>query len=264
MVDPVSNPGSTGAGQQDPFDSNSDFAVIAFIVEQMMAQLDTMKLVKVVKVTGGAGALAIAGTVDVQLLVNQIDGSGNSTPNGVVYGIPWFRMQGGKNAIICDPLVDDIGFVVCSDRDISNVKAKKGQANPGSYRRYNVSDGVYVGGVLNAVPEQWVRFTTDMVEVGDKTGNVVKLSSTGIELTPHGALPVKVNGNLIVTGNFQLGGLLESVDGTLYTGKIWTGGEIVSRVGTGGAVSLSTHVHTQPNDGHGDVEQPTAAPTPGS
>lgn len=257
MADPTAKSGSTGAGQLDPLDANSDFSVIAFIVRQMMAQLDTMKLVKVTKVTGGAGALGAAGTVDVQLLVNQLDGSGNSTPNGVVYGIPYFRLQGGKNAVICDPVVDDVGFVVCSDRDISNVKSKKGQANPGSYRRYNVSDGVYVGGVLNETPEQWIRFTEDTVEVGDKTGNVVKLSSAGIEFTPHGALPVKVNGNLIVTGNLLLGGNLLAEAGTRYAGNLDTSGDVIA-----GTVHLKTHTHTQANDSHGDVEGVISAPVP--
>jgi hypothetical protein len=251
----TSTPGSTGAGQQDPSDSNSDFSVISFIVRQMISQLDTMKLVKIVKVTGGAGALGAAGTVDVQLLVNQLDGSGNATPNGTVYGIPWFRLGGGKNAVICDPLVGDIGFVVCSDRDISGVKSKKGQANPGSYRKYNVSDGVYVGGILSDTPEQWVRFTADTIEVGDKTGNVVKLSSAGIELTPHGVLPVKVNGNLIVTGNLLLGGTVEAVDGTPYTGNISTTGDV-----TAGGKSLKTHTHSQGADSHGDTEANTSAP----
>lgn len=250
----TANSGSTGAGQADPFDANSDFSVISFIVRQMVAGLDTMKLVKVVKVTEGGGAVAAAGTVDVQLLVNQIDGSGNATPNGVVYGIPWYRLQGGKNAIILDPKVDDVGYVDVSDRDISNVKAKRGQANPGSFRKYNVSDGVYVGGVLNDTPEQWIRFTDDTIEVGDKTGNVVKLSSAGIELTPSGVLPVKVNGNLIVTGNFQLGGLLKAVDGTGYASNIVTTGEV-----TAGSIGLKTHHHTQAADSHGDTEQPTGA-----
>jgi hypothetical protein len=255
MVDQTSTPGSTGAGQQDPLDSNSDFAVAAFIVEQMMAQLDTMKLVKVTKVTGGG--TDAAGTVDVQLLVNQLDGSGNSTPNGTVYGIPWLRLGAGKTAIICDPVVGDIGYVVCSDRDISSVKTKKGQANPGSYRRYNVSDGVYIGSLFADAPEQYVRFTEGVIEIHDKTGNVVKLSSAGIELTPNGVLPVTVNGNLVVTGNLLLGGNVLAQAGTRYAGNFSTTGDVIA-----GTVHLKTHTHTQPADSHGDTEQPTSVPVP--
>ena len=90
------SPGS-GYGQQIPEDSNSLLSGVAFLVRQMLAQMDTMKLVQVVAVYGGAGAIAAAGTVDVLLLVNQIDGATppNSTPSGTVYGIPWSRVAGG-------------------------------------------------------------------------------------------------------------------------------------------------------------------------
>ncbi len=134
------------------------------------------------------------------------------------------------------------------------MKSTKAQANPGSLRKYNVSDGVYVGGLLNETPEQYVLFTADTIKVGDKTGNVVEMKSTGIELAPSGALPVKVIGNLIVTGNFQLGGNVLSQVGGVYGGNFVTSGLI-----TANGVGLSTHHHTQAADSHGDTEQPTGA-----
>jgi hypothetical protein len=253
----TSSSGSSGAGQQTPTDGNSDFTVITFIVRQMLAQLDTMKLVKVVKVTGGGGAIAAAGTVDVQLLVNQIDGDGNATENGVVHGVPWYRLQGGKNAVICDPQVGDVGFVVVSDRDISNLKAPgaKKQVNPGSFRKYSVADGVYIGGALNETPDQHIVFTDDTIKITDKTGNVIEMKSSGIELTPSGALPVTVNGNLIVTGNFQLGGSVLSQAGAVYAGNIETTGDVIA-----GGKSVKTHTHSQGADSHGDNEVDTSAP----
>lgn len=261
MVDQTANSGSSGAGQQDPGTSNSDFTVATFIVRQMLAKLDTMKPVKVVKVTGGGGAIAKAGTVDVQLLVSQLDGSANSTPNGVVHNIPWWRMQGGKNAVICDPLVGDIGFVMCADRDISNLKAavagdKDPMVPPGSFRKFNVADGIYVGGMLNGVPEQYLAFSESGIVWTDRHGNVIKSSSTGIDLTPASGLPVTVNGSLIVTQNLQLGGTVLAQNGGPYAGTISTSGNIVSQ-----GVNLKTHTHTQPNDSRGDIEAPTNPPS---
>lgn len=258
---------NTGAGQQDPADSNSDFDVTCFIIRQMMAQLDTMKLVKVMAVTGGGGALAHAGTVDVQPLVNLIDGSGNATKHGTVYGIPWMRLQGGTGAVILDPAVGDVGYVLCADRDISNVKGLTPgsvvQANPGSYRKYSIADGVYVGGLLNEVPAQYIAFSDSGIKIADRHGNVVETSATGIAITPKSGSPVTVNGPLVVTGNFQLGGSLLAQPGGVYGGNLVTSGAITS--GTGGsAVTLRTHTHTQAADSHGDTEQPTAAPTGGT
>lgn len=196
--------GSTGVGQQTPEDSNSPFTVRDFHIRQLMATLDTMKLVKVTAVTG-TGAGSRAGTVDVQLLVNSIDGAGNATKQGIVYGIPWMRIQGGRNALVCDPQVGDIGYVICSDRDISSVKAavtggKNPITNPGSNRKYSISDGVYVGSILGAIPERYIAITDTGIKIADNHGNVVEMSSSGIKLT---ATTVTVEGDLNVTGDVK-------------------------------------------------------------
>lgn len=191
---------TVGYGQQQPEDSGDPFNAISFLVRQLIAQMSTMKLVQV-KAVHSDGAVAAAGTVDVLPLVNQIDGNNNGTPHGTVYGIPWFRLQGGLNAVICDPQVDDIGYVVVSDRDISNVKSTKAQANPGSFRKFDLADGIYVGGCLMGTPEQYVLFTSDGIKIADKNGNVLEMKNDGIHVT--GGLIV--NGAITATGNITAG-----------------------------------------------------------
>lgn len=181
------------AGQEGLTTPGSPFNQIAFMIQQMIAQLSTMKVVEIMKVTN-AGELAAVGFVDVKPMVSQVDGLGNATPHGTVYNIPYFRLQGGTNAIIMDPVVGDIGFVVVSDRDISTVKAEKKAGTPGSFRRYDLADGVYVGGILNAVPEQYVTFTTAGIKIADKNGNVIEMKAGAIELT---ATALKFNGTVI-------------------------------------------------------------------
>jgi hypothetical protein len=144
-------------GQQSATAGGSEFNAIAFLVEQMIGRANTATLVKVLACTN-SGDVSAVGFVDVQLLVNQLDGSGQAISNATVYKVPYFRLQGGTNAVILDPKVGDIGIAVFADHDISSVKANKGQANPGSWRRFDVSDGLYFGGVLNGVPVQYVQF----------------------------------------------------------------------------------------------------------
>jgi hypothetical protein len=108
----------SGTGQQDITDGNGAFNATSFLVRQMLAETNTADLVKVVSVTS-AGALAKAGVVAVQPLVNQIDGQGNATPHGTIYNLIYFRMQGGANAVILDPAVGDIGMAAYCSRDIS-------------------------------------------------------------------------------------------------------------------------------------------------
>src|ERR1043166_3790476 len=165
------------SGQQGLTDPGSEFNVFCFIVQQLLGKVRTLVPVKVTAVH--AGERLAAGTVDVQPLVNQVDGIGNKTEHGIVLGIPVFRLQAGSFAIILDPQVDDLGFVVCADRDISAVKANKAISNPGSKRRFSLADGVYFGGMLNAAPDQYIKFSSDGVTIADKFGHKIESTSAG-------------------------------------------------------------------------------------
>lgn len=192
----MSDAGTFGYGQMVPTDTASQLAIISFVVRQMMARLDTMKLVQVKAVHGGGGAIAAAGTVDVLPLVNQVDGNFNATPHGIVYGLPWWRLQGGNSGLICDPVAGDIGYVMCADRDSSAVVRTKQQSNPGTRRKHNIADGIYVGGLLNGPPTQYIVFTSQGIKIVDINGNVLEMTSAGFELMGN----VKVTGNIEATG----------------------------------------------------------------
>lgn len=209
-------------GQQSTYDDTSDHNAIAFLIRQTLGSVRTGIPVKVTAVHDGG--LGPAPTVDVQPLVNQIDGIGNQTAHGKIFGIPVLRIQGGKNAIICDPAVDDIGWLSIADRDISAVKANKGkQSNPGSYRRHNLADGVYIGAILNpADPTQYVQFTANGIKIADKNGNIVEMKSGEIDIT---ATKVTISGDLAVSG------------------KITAAAEITAGFGGADSVTLTQHKH---------------------
>lgn len=251
--------GSIGAGQFTPLDGNSDFTVAAFIVRQIMAELDTMKPCKVVAVHPGSGSPPAPGTVDVQLLVSLLDGAGNAVQQGIVYGVPYWRFQFGPWAIVADPAKDNVGFIVCADRDISALAnsvangSAAGIVNPGSLRKYSVSDGIYVGGCFNPVPAAtlWLKPDGSFV-LTDKSGNVLQGTASGISATPAGG------GAFIVNGPLQLGGAIQAIGGGTYTGDIKTSGAVEAGVGGGDHVTLQGHKH-----GTGTAAAGTTVPTPG-
>lgn len=144
-------------GAQTPDSSSSDFNAHNFLIHQAMGRIGTSTIVKVLAVTN-SGGLTAAGTVDVQPLVNQIDGAGNAIPHGTIHGLPYSRMHGGNNAVIMDPQVNDLGIVTFASRDISSVIANRAAANPGSFRRHDMADGMYVGAILNGIPSQFIQF----------------------------------------------------------------------------------------------------------
>lgn len=221
-----------GYGQLTPYDTYSDFNVISFMTRQMLAQLSTMKLVQITAVHTN-GTFAAPGTVDVMPLVNQIDGQGNSTPHGVVYGIPWFRYQAGTTAIICDPVVGDVGYVVVSDRDISSVKSTGKQANPGSRRTFDLSDGVYVGGLFGKAPTNYIYLNPQGgFTLQDQFGNQFVSSSSGWLL----------KGNLKVQGTLEATQIQTDDNGLAVTGNITATGTIKGNNGAS-FVGLTTHEH---------------------
>jgi hypothetical protein len=146
-------------GQQNPGTSASEYNALAFVVGQLLQKMQTVTLVRVVAVSNDGGVSPV-GTVDVQPLVNQMSGDRKPTPHGTVYGVPYFRLQGGTDAVILDPKVGDIGMCAFASRDISAVKVAKAPANPGSFRMYDWADGLYFGGfrpVLSPAPGRWPR-----------------------------------------------------------------------------------------------------------
>lgn len=151
-------------GQAQAGDAQGDYGALMFAIMQALARVETATLVRVTAVTN-AGGLSPVGFVDLQPLVNQLDGAGNAMPHGQLHHIPYFRIQGGTDAIILDPKVGDIGLAVFANRDISAVKASKAQANPGSWRSHDMADGVYIGGLLNGTPVQYVQFSGGGINV---------------------------------------------------------------------------------------------------
>lgn len=209
----------TTYGQALPDNANSEFNATSFLIKQLIARVHTATVVQVQKVTNNGGNSPV-GSVDVLPLVNQVDGFGGATPHVTVYGLPYVRIQGGKNALILDPEVGDLGVALFCSRDISAVKNAKKQSNPGSRRRHSMSDGIYIGGILNATPQQYVRFF-----------------SGGIDIKSTGVVTVNAANTLTFTAT---NATLDSA------GNLTVKGDVVA-----GTISLQHHVHTGVQSGTG-------------
>lgn len=185
--------GGGSTGQQRAASGFGDLNATTFLMQQMLARIATVTLVRVKAVTN-VGGVAPVGFVDVQPMVAQLDGAGDAVPHGVIHNVPYFRLQGGRNAVILDPEVGDIGIAGFASRDISAVKASKAPANPGSMRRFDHADALYWGGVLNAAPEQFVAFSKTGIAVVSPTKVTIKAPNT------------EVQGDMHVTGNTRIDG----------------------------------------------------------
>lgn len=211
-------------GQQGLASDTSESNAFHFAIQQAINDVRTNVPVKIIAVHGGG--VGAPPTVDVQPLINQIDGQGNQTPHGIIYGIPCARSQGGGNTIIVDPKTGDVGMMHVSDRDMSSLKGNKGtQSNPGSFRSHDLADGVYHGPILNpANPDQYVQFT-----------------DTGIKLVNKGGCIIEMSGST-----------------TTITGDLHVTGQIIAGFGGGDTVNVQTHVHSGIVRGGANTDAPVA------
>lgn len=178
-----------------PTSPTSGHNSLRFAMEMAANAKMTCTIVKVKKVTVTDDVGPI-GRVNVLPLVQMVDGIQRTTDHVTVNNLPYMRVVGGKRAIIMDPKEGDIGFVVTADRDISGVKEKKDTAPPGSGRKYNISDGMFVGAVIADKPTSYVRFVGDStIEISpDKGVTAIWIRPGRIDLgkkdAPHAVVTV--------------------------------------------------------------------------
>ena len=201
------------------------------MIRSIQAGVHTASLVKVLSCTNDGG-LSPFGFVDLQPLVNQVDGFGNPVPQPVIHGCPYFSLQGGADAIIMDPKVGDQGIAVFAERDITRVVAnanagQPGAANPGSGRKFDLSDGLYIGGLLNGIPTQYIQF-----------------NSSGISIVTPNDVVVTAGGNATVTaeGDISATATTGDITVTATAGDITAnaGGDITATAATTASVTAPT------------------------
>ena len=180
-------------------DNASEVGRLQFIITSALSGLRTAMPVKVISVTN-AGGVSPIGTVSVQPMVSAIDGAGQIWAHGIIYNVPYMRIQGGTNGIILDPVVGDIGIATVCDRDISTVKNAKKVSAPGSTRKNDMSDIVYLMTIIGSAPTQYVQFNssgitiTSPVNVTVNAPTAIVNSSTSVTMnTPI----LKVSGDII-------------------------------------------------------------------
>ena len=179
-------------GQKGLTDDASLFHWVHFIVRQAIAEIRTAVPVKVTAVHGGG--VGAPPTVDIRPLVKQMDGAGNTSSHGQIFGSNVARNQGGTSAIINDPVVGDIGLLIVPDRDISSVAANAGEANPGSFRRHDLADGIYHHAIINPTPPtQYTHYKGEGVDRVDNQGNTISTGAGGIaHLTTLASAAIKL------------------------------------------------------------------------
>lgn len=189
-----------------PEAQTDDYNSIRYIIESVIDS--EVKTIDLVRVTG----INDDGTINVIPVVQTVSAGNEPIPVININHIRYIRWQAGTNAIKMIPEVGDVGLFCICKKDISN--AENGLV--GSFRQWNVQDGIYLGGIfnLNQQPTTYVEINGDInitganVNINAETANI---KASAINL-----------GDGATQGVARIG---DSVD--LSTGKIVSGSSVV-------------------------------------
>lgn len=173
---------NTVKGQKKPNTAGSEYNALQFMIKQAIGgQVHTAIPVRVQAVDGLF--------VDVLPLVSSVDGYGKSVEPTTLFHLPVFRYHAGVAAVIVDPVPGDIGLAVFAQADSSNVNTDTdAPQQPGSFRRYSMSDGFFFNGFHKADPSVYIEVTQD---------GVVNIQ----------AATVNISGNVNIGGDATIGGI---------------------------------------------------------
>ncbi|WP_373203321.1 phage baseplate protein [Citrobacter amalonaticus] len=168
MADNLFTPTSAQTSEAESF---------SYIFKSLLSGAFFIELVQVEAIRGTAPNLV----VDVLPLVTRTDPSGAMIDNSPIYNVPVFRLQRGNSAVIMNPVPGDIGMIAVCDRDNSVARANRKQSIPGSKRTHSKSDAIYLGGVLNGQPSQFIEFADGAINI--TTPNPVNINCSSVNIT---------------------------------------------------------------------------------
>ena len=179
--------GNGYAGQSWQQSGGDVLNAVDFITRRVMGEKAFAGMVKVISCSN-TGGLAPIGTVTVQPMVHQTNTLGTVMPHGSIFNLPYCRIQGGSSAVVLDPVAGDIGVAVFCDRDTSAVRATGAPAAPGSMRRNDWADGIYLFTVSAGAPTTYIMLNG--INVNIVTPGNLTISAANATLTAAGNLRV--------------------------------------------------------------------------
>lgn len=239
---------------------NAQEFFIRSIVKRMISTAIPVRVDAVESRAGeGSGALY----VDVTPLICQTDADGNSIDPVSIPHLPYFRLQHGSAAVICDPKVGDIGLAIFAQQDVSRLTGQTNPVAPGTFRCFDMSDGFYIGGFWGQKPTTFIHIedsghvtitAPEAVVVNTTTATVNASGSTKID-SPS----VTITGDTTIEKTLSVRGLITGTGGMTVSGG--SGASVTGNMSVSGGdvtadgVGLKSHTHTCPDGetgtGHG-------------
>ena len=225
----------------DNFASSNPLNSMEFFIRSLISQVVSTSLPVVVTAVERKGEDAGAGYVTVKPLLQPRNNSGDGLEVTTIPKLPYFRLQHGKAAIICDPKVGDIGLAVVAKHDISNINGSTTPKVPATYRKFDPSDSFYIGGFWGKAPEVFIHLEDEgTIQIKAPT----KITMDAPECEVNASTSFTVNSAQINLNGPISGGGSGGADAT-FTGDVNAKG-----------ISLTSHTHTGVQSGNSSTGAP--------
>ena len=178
-------------GNKRATSGSTQYNAMEFLIRNTILGLVNTAIPVIVTAVDAGGASEPTGYVTVKPLVCQVDGFGETLDPAELFRVPYARVQGGVAALVIDPVPGDIGLAVFAKSDCSGVAQMQSKpVQPGSFRKFSMSDGFYFGGFLNRAPKVYVEVKQDQ--------SIVITASSGVTVNaPTVTVP---SGDVIASG----------------------------------------------------------------
>lgn len=225
----------------DNFASSNPLNSMEFFIRSLISQVVSTSLPVVVTAVERKGEEAGAGYVTVKPLLQPRNNSGDGLEVTTIPKLPYFRLQHGKAAIICDPKVGDIGLAVVAKQDISNINGSTTPKVPATYRKFDPSDSFYIGGFWGKAPEVFIHLEDEgTIKIKAPT----KITMDAPECEVNASTSFTVNSAQINLNGPISGGGSGGADAT-FSGDV-----------TAKNISLTSHTHTGVQSGNSSTGAP--------
>ncbi|QCE34699.1 hypothetical protein FAI40_04665 [Acetobacteraceae bacterium] len=126
---------------------------------------------------------------------------GQEIPQTLLYNVPYFRLQGGANAVILDPQPGDIGQLILNGRDVSDVKNQQKTALPPSKRLFSQNDCFFLPSLFGQNAKQYLMANQEGWKLHADKGASIVIEADKIELVGE----VTIKGTLSVSDDITAG-----------------------------------------------------------
>jgi len=242
----------TVTSNRRPNSGASPYNALDFLVENALKRKINVAIPVRVDSCTAPGPDDAAGYVSATPLITQRDAEGNTLEQVSIPRLPFFRLSCGTAAIVADPQPGDVGLAVFAQSDISGLTAGNSKPiAPGSFRCFDMSDGIYLGGILGKPPTVFIHLDPQSGEITLECPQKVTVNSPQVEINASDS--VALNTPLVrVAGRIKQSGEMGTGEGSEFQGGFTnTGGKITSN-----GITLETHTHSGVETGPGNTGGP--------